>query len=444
MEKSMQLDYLDDTLTWSDLCLEKVAQRFGTPAFLYNIDKVICETDRMLEAAGDNDLLICFALKSNNNYYLLRQLAEKGIGADVVSGAELNLAVNAGIPVEKIVYAGVGKTEEEIRYALEQNIFMFNVESVDELKLINKVSSGLNKKAPVAFRVNPDIDAESHPYITTGLKQNKFGIGIETALEVFQYAKTMPFIDVKGIHVHIGSQIQKLSPFVDTVQSVRQLVLTLKSNGINIPVVDFGGGLGHDYYSDMKRLMPESLKQEQNVPREKCITIEDWISVITSGFRDTGIKVVVEPGRSLTAGAGILLIKALYLKENHGKKFIVCDTGMNDLVRPSLYQAYHGILPCRRSGGSFEFMDIVGPICESTDFFAKNRCFPHVVQGDILAVLSAGAYGSTLSSNYNMHLRPPEIVIHRGGIAVARRREVFSDLTETTIDNPDFISKKAF
>jgi diaminopimelate decarboxylase len=345
---------------------------------------------------------------------VLRLLAKNGCGADVVSGGELFLAKKAGIPSSKIVYAGVGKTDEEIAAALKASILMFNVESSDELKAIDRVAGKLKVKAPIALRVNPDIDPKTHPYISTGLKQSKFGIPIEDALEYYQLANKLNNVDVLGIHEHIGSQITTIRPFIDALKRVILLANNLRKEGIEIRNLDIGGGLGISYNNETPPL-PEDLSK-----------------AVLPLLEEGGFNLILEPGRSIAGNAGIFVTKVLYLKKNPDKEFVVVDGGMNDLLRPSLYEAFHDIRPVIKNSRKKVLSEIVGPICESGDFLAKNRMINRASQGDLLAVMSAGAYGFTMSSNYNSRPRVAEVLVKGSDFFVVKERETYKDLVRGT------------
>jgi diaminopimelate decarboxylase len=338
----------------------------------------------------------------------------------VVSGGELFRALKAGVPSKKIVYAGVGKTDDEIRYALKSKILMFNVESEDELRRIDAIAGEMRLKAPVALRINPDVDPETHPYISTGLKKHKFGLPIEDALEYYSLADSLKNIEVVGIHKHIGSQLTKISPFVDALKRILLLVDELTSQGIRIQYLDIGGGLGITYSDE--------------TPPDPAQLAKNLLPLLKG--RD--FTLIMEPGRSLVGNAGILVTKALYLKKGEEKEFVIVDAGMNDLMRPSLYGAYHHIQPVKKSRRDKVVADIVGPICESGDFLAKDREIPAVKQGELLAVMSAGAYGFTMSSTYNSRPRVAEVMVKGDQFDLVRKRETLQDLLKgETV--PEFI-----
>ncbi|MEK7308875.1 MAG: diaminopimelate decarboxylase, partial [Nitrospirota bacterium] len=400
--------------------IREIAGKTGTPLYIYSHKTLLRHLDAFKSSFNSYPHIICFALKANSNNALLRILAKKGCGADVVSGGELFIALKSGIPAKRIVYAGVGKTEEEIAYALKSKILMFNVESRDELITINNIAGNLGVKAPIALRVNPDISTHTHPYISTGLKKHKFGIPFESALENYRLASAMPNIKVLGIHKHIGSQITKISPFVDALKKLLLLARKLRSQGIEIKYMDIGGGLGIPY-------------NDETPPHPK-----DLAKAIVPLLKNQGFTLIMEPGRSIVGNAGILITKVLYLKEHHKKNFVIVDAGMNDLIRPSLYDAYHQILPVTKNNRTRILADIVGPICESGDFLARERKINRPAHGELLAVMSAGAYGFSMSSNYNSRTRGAEVLVKGKNFFVIRKREQYKDLING-IKIPEFL-----
>jgi diaminopimelate decarboxylase len=412
--------YKNSELYAEDVPVREIAAEVGTPFYIYSHNTLLRHFEAYNNAFNGQPHTICFALKANSNLTILKLLSQSGCGADVVSGGELHLAQKAGFPAEKTVYAGVGKTEEEIVQALKARILMFNIESSDEMLAINKIASGLNVKAPIALRVNPDIDPETHPYISTGLKESKFGIPIEEALENYRLARTLPNLEILGIHKHIGSQITTIRPFVDALKKVIVLADTLKTNGIEIKHIDMGGGLGIPYNNERPPHPAELSK------------------AILPLLKDKNFNLILEPGRSIAGNAGIFVSKVLYLKKHPEKEFVVVDGGMNDLLRPSLYNAYHNVLPVKKSSRKKVLSDIVGPICESGDFLAKNRELNRLSQGDLIAVMSAGAYGFTMSSTYNSRPRVAEVLVKGKEFFIIRERENYRDLTRG-INIPEFL-----
>lgn len=403
--------YKNSELYAEDVPIRRIAEKVGTPLYIYSHKTLLRHLNAYQNALKGYPHIICFALKANSNSSILRVLAREGSGADVVSGGELFIALKAGIPAKKIVYAGVGKTEEEIIYALRSRILMFNVESSDELRVIDRVAGKLRIKAPIALRVNPDIDPETHPYISTGLKKHKFGIPIEQALEHYKLASRLPNIVIVGIHKHIGSQITAVAPFVDALRRVLSFANTLKSSGIGIKYLDIGGGLGIPYDNDEPPPHPRELAK-----------------AILSQLERYNFTLIIEPGRSIVGNAGILITKVLYLKKGFDREFIIVDAGMNDLLRPSIYNAYHNVLPVVKKNRPMAFADIVGPICESGDFLAKDRRINRPLQGELLAVMSAGAYGFSMSSNYNARPRIAEVLVKGREFFIIRERETYKDL----------------
>ena len=403
--------YQHDSLFCEDIPIERMAKEHGTPCYIYSHATLTRHFQAFDQAFASVPHIIAFAMKANSNLAVLRLMALQGSGADIVSGGELFRALKAGIPPHKIVFAGVGKVHEEIKYALESDILFFNVESSAELQAIQEVAKGMGMQARVALRVNPDIDPQTHPYISTGMKKSKFGIGADRALEEFQQAASLSNIQVVGVHAHIGSQLTKISPFVDSLTKVLGLIRTLKDKRIPIQYLNIGGGLGITY-------------SDEAPPHPK-----DLAEAITPLLRESQCEIVMEPGRVIVGNAGILLTRVLYIKDTGAKKFAIVDAAMNDLIRPSLYEAHHDILPVRQlPNASEDVYDVVGPICESGDFLAQNRTMPSVQAGDLLAVMSAGAYAFTMASNYNSRPRVPEILVKDGESFVIRQRESYEDL----------------
>jgi diaminopimelate decarboxylase len=418
------ITYKENALICEDIPLKELAEEYGTPLYVYS-KKQITENYRSLRGAlGETNHLVCYALKANANHSILKLLAAEGAGADVVSVGELYLALKAGFPQDKIVFAGVGKREDEIEYALKQNIFSFNVESVAELHTISRVALRMGKKARIALRINPDIDAQSHPYITTGLQSTKFGIEASKAFEVFQYAASLSSLELVGIHTHIGSQITKVEPFIATANYVVGLVEKLREGGIHLTHIDFGGGFGVQYTN---AIVHEALPKEETPDNAVPAPTEFFVAALPI-LQQTGCSIWIEPGRSIIANAGVLITRVISVKENSTKKFVIIDGGMNDLLRPSLYQAYHQIVPVSIDTYEHEKVDIVGPICESSDFFARERLLAKTIAGDYLAVLTTGAYGFVLSSNYNGRPRPAEILVNGDRVRVIRPRQTMEEL----------------
>ncbi|MEW6584135.1 MAG: diaminopimelate decarboxylase [Nitrospirota bacterium] len=412
--------YRSGELFAEEVPVRKLAEKYGTPLYIYSHGTLLKHFNAYDEAFNDFPHIICFAVKANPNPALLRLFAKNGGGADIVSGGELFVALDSGIPSDKIVYAGVGKTEDEIRFALKSKILMFNVESEDELKEIDRIAGTTKTKAPIALRINPDIDPETHPYIATGLRKHKFGIPIEEALEYYRLASSLKNTSVVGVQKHIGSQITKVSPFVDALKRILILIDELNGKGITLQYLDIGGGLGISY-RDEEPPVPEDLARN--------------LIPLLKGRR---LKLIMEPGRSIVGNAGILVTKALYLKKGEKKEFVIVDAGMNDLIRPSFYDAYHHIQPAVKKRRNTIVCDVVGPICETGDFLARDRRIQRVERGDYLAVMSAGAYGFSMSSNYNSRPRAAEVMVRGKQHFLIRERETYDDLiTKTRM--PEFL-----
>ncbi len=412
--------YKNSELYAEGVPIRKIVKKVGTPLYIYSHKTLLRHLNAFKDSFDGYPHIICFALKANPNSALLKLLAKKGCGADVVSGGELFIALKAGIPAKKIVYAGVGKTEEEITYALKSRILMLNVESSEELRVINRIAGGLGVKAPIALRVNPDISTTTHPYISTGLNKHKFGIPIKNALEHYKLANRLPHIRILGIHKLIGSQITMVSPFVDALKKVLLLVQNLGSQGIEIKYLNIGGGLGIAY--------------DDEVPPYP----KDLAKAIIPLLKTYNSTLIIEPGRAIAGNAGILVTKVLYLKKYHKNEFVIVDAGMNDLLRPSLYNAYHRILPVLKNNRRRILADVVGPICESGDFFARGRTINQPIHGDLLAVMSTGAYGFSMSSNYNSRTRAAEVLVKEKDFIVIREREQYKDLIKG-IKIPEFL-----
>jgi diaminopimelate decarboxylase len=404
--------YKGNELYAEEVPVKLLAEKYGTPLYIYSYNTVLRHFRAYDDAYGSFPHIICYALKANTNGAVLKIIARNGGGADIVSGGELFRALRAGIPPEKIVYAGVGKTEAEIRAALQSNILMFNVESGDELREIDRVAGKMKTKARISLRVNPDIDAQTHAYISTGMKENKFGIAIEDALEHYRTASRLKNIEVIGLQKHIGSQITKIAPFVDAMKRILVLLDELKRRKFGIGYLDIGGGLGIPYL-DEKPPAPGELAQS--------------LLPLVNGRK---VMLIMEPGRSIVGNAGILVTRTLYLKKGEGKEFVIVDAGMNDLMRPSLYDAYHHIIPVVKNRRAQITADIVGPICESGDFFAKGRKVAKVNRGELLAVMSAGAYGMSMSSNYNSRPTVAEVMVKGRTHSLIRRRGTYDSLVE--------------
>lgn len=397
-------------LALDGLPLAEIAAEFGTPCYVYSAHAL---TDTFLEyrqAFAGLDPLICYAVKANSNLSVLRTFARLGAGCDIVSGGELARALAAGVPAGRIVFSGVAKTADEMRAALDAGIHCFNVESEAELHRLNAVAAESSRRAPVSLRINPDVDAKTHPYISTGLKDNKFGIAYAEARRIYGVAAGLPNLRVIGIDCHIGSQLTELTPFADALDRLLVLIDQLKADDIELEHIDMGGGLGIRYTDET----PPDVAEYARIIRER--------------LTGRALKLVLEPGRSLVGNAGLLLTRVEYLKPGEDKHFAIVDAAMNDLMRPALYQAYHGIVPVvPREGEPVQEYDVVGPVCESSDFLGKSRQLA-IGPGDLLAVLSAGAYGMTMSSNYNTRPRVAEVMVSDGRAKLVRRRETLDEL----------------
>jgi diaminopimelate decarboxylase len=404
--------YKDKCLFCEDVAVPDIAREVGTPFYLYShatLRHHFLTFDKAFEGV---DHLVCFAAKSNSNLAVLHLFGSLGGGLDIVSGGELFRGLKAGIPAERIVFSGVGKKEDEILYALESGILMFNVESFQELELIDRCAARLEKKAPVALRVNPDVDPRTHPYISTGLKKNKFGLNVKAVVEAYRSAQGRAHVECMGISCHIGSQVTEVAPFTDALTRIKDLVATLETLGIPISYLDLGGGLGITY--------------DQEAPPHP----REYGKAIMETLGEAPFTLILEPGRVIGGNAGILVTRVLYTKESEAKNFIVVDAAMNDLVRPSLYNAFHAIEPVVATEKTTVKADVVGPICETGDFLARDREMARVAPGDLLAVMSAGAYGFTMSSNYNSRPRAAEVMVKGDEFFPVRTRESYEDLVK--------------
>jgi len=414
-------EYRGEEYYVEDVPVKEIARSVGTPCYIYSYSVLRENFSVLRDAFSKIEALICYSVKANSNLAVLKTFANLGAGFDIVSGGELLRVLRAGGDPSKVVFSGVGKIEEEMEAAIRAGILFFNVESIEELYVLNGVARGLGKKARIALRVNPDIDPKTHPYISTGLKKSKFGIEIDKAVDVYRKAADMEGIEIVGLDAHIGSQIFDLSPFAASVKKLVNLAEALKGEGINIQYIDIGGGLGIRY------------KKEDVPPHPK-----DYANLIIKEVGGTNYKLLLEPGRWLVGNAGALLTTVLYTKEGTTKKFVIVDAAMNDLIRPAFYDSYHEIVPADRGMGKDETVDIVGPVCESGDFLAKDRKLPRVAKDDLLVVLSTGAYGFVMSSNYNTRPRVPEVMVKGREFFVVRERETYEDLIRgETI--PDFM-----
>ena len=408
-------EYRNGEMFAESVPLKRIAKEVGTPAYVYSLATLKRHFQVFDQAFAKVPHIVCFSVKANSNLALLRAFAKQGSGFDIVSGGELFRALKAGGDPKKIVFSGVGKKKEEIEYALNAGILMFNVESDEELTALNEIAGGVGKKAPISLRVNPDVDPQTHPYISTGMKKAKFGVDIKKSLDTYKKAVGLRHIDVVGVDCHIGSQLTSLTPFVDALAKVREyldrvLAGEMKKEGAQIRYLDLGGGLGINYNDETPPLP------------------QDYAKAIIGGLEGLDVTLILEPGRVIVGNAGILLTEVQYIKETETKKFVIVDAGMNDLIRPALYGSYQAIRPVVESRAESIVADIVGPICESGDFFAKDREIARPRRNDLLAVMSAGAYGFTMASNYNSHPKPPEVLVDGEQYYVVRKRETMEDL----------------
>jgi diaminopimelate decarboxylase len=404
----------ESPLCCGKVSLETLARRHGTPLYVYSADQIVERLTMFQQALEGRDHLVCYAVKANSALAILKLLADRGAGFDIVSGGELERVIAAAPEaVGRVVFSGVGKTAAEIDLALKAGILQFNVEAEAELELLAARAAKLKIKARFALRVNPDVFADTHPYISTGLREHKFGIDIRQALRIYQSAARKRWLEPYGVSFHIGSQIRSATPFGAAMQRVSKLVGQLKRQGIELKAVDAGGGLGIDYHGG-------SFDAAAKV-REYTEAINESLS----GFEG---KLLMEPGRFLVAQAGALIARVLQVKKNGKKTFVITDAAMNDLIRPALYQAYHDVVPVKPRAGRAQTVDVVGPVCETGDFFAHDRKLPPIEPGDLVAVLDAGAYGMAQSSNYNTRLRPAEVLVEGAKSRLIRRRETMADL----------------
>lgn len=415
-------NYRDGILYCEDVPLDLIGRKVGTPVYIYSYQHLVDRFEEVERAWSRRRHLVCFSLKSNSNLAVVRTLIGAGAGIDVLSGGELYRALRAGASPSKIVFAGVGKTEREIAEALRAGILFFTVESVPELGVINRVAGGMGKVAPVAFRVTPDVDPKTHKYITTGKADNKFGLDPEVALDCYRQCRELSHVNPVGIHMHIGSQILLTGPYREGVEKLIDLVRRLKEEGISLKYLDIGGGMGVSYRG------------------EEAPSARDYAAALAPLLRGLRLTVILEPGRFLTGNAGVLLVRVIYLKKKARKNFIIVDGAMNDLIRPALYQAHHQIVPVRPGEEKNLRADVVGPVCESGDFLGKSRLMPAPAPGDFLAVMSAGAYGYVMSSNYNSRPRSAEVMIKGDQYRVVRKRETYQDLVRGE-KLPDFLEK---
>jgi diaminopimelate decarboxylase len=432
--------YRDGGLHCEEVDLTQVAQAFGTPVYLYSEGTVLDHYQRLDQALAPLDHLICYAVKANSNRAILKLLANAGAGFDIVSGGELFRVLAAGGDARKCTFAGVGKSHEEIEYALEQRVYSLNVESEAELEYIDQIAGAKNLRAPIALRINPDVDPHTHEYISTGSQENKFGIAIDQARAVYENAAKMRNIDIVGVQMHIGSQITEAEPFADAIRKVAPLAAELKSK-YALQFFSIGGGLGIVYESSFASGSREWWSSSARTNQKKQpLSIQRYVETILPPLRELNLRILLEPGRLLVGNAGVLLTRVRYLKRTGQKKFAIVDAGMNDLIRPALYHSYHEIVPVNESSvgeskrGKMEKIDIVGPVCESGDFFALDREMPAVHEGDLLAIMSAGAYGFVMASNYNSRPLPAEALVRGDQFALIRKRQELKELIQDEVD----------
>jgi diaminopimelate decarboxylase len=422
--------YHDGQLHCEAVDLQSVAEKFGTPLYVYSAGTIQDHYRRLDSALAEISHLICYAVKANSNRAILNLLSRDGAGFDIVSGGELFRVLAAGGDAQKCTFAGVGKSQEEIEYALEQDVLSFNVESEAELAYIDRIARSKDMRAPIALRVNPDVDAGTHRYVSTGRSENKFGIALDRAEEVYERASQMPNIRIRGVQMHIGSQITHAEPFVEAIRKITPLILELKE----CHALDFfsvGGGIGIVYESSFASGSGDWWSEKDRVAATTSLplTIHDYVAAILPPLREIGLRVLLEPGRLLVGNAGVLLTRVRYIKQTEHKKFVIVDAGMNDLIRPALYQSYHEIVPVREAiGAARESVDVVGPVCESGDFFAQDRALPEMKEGDLVALMSAGAYGFVMASNYNSRPLPAEALVQGDNFSLIRRRQTMEDL----------------
>ena len=425
--------YRDGKLHCEDVDLARVAEKFGTPLYVYSAGTILDHYTRLDAALAPLDHLIWYAVKANSNRAILKLLADADAGFDIVSGGELFRVLRAGGDPAKCTFAGVGKSREEIEFACEQGVYSFNVESESELEQIDQIAGEKNLRAPIALRANPDVDPHTHEYISTGSRENKFGIALGQLLAVYEGAAKMRNIEIVGVQMHIGSQITEAEPFASAIRKTTPLVRELKSKyGINF--FSNGGGMGIIY---RRALESGSGKWWHDHGGESsAFSIRDYADAIVPPLRDLGIRILVEPGRFLVGSAGVLLTRVRYIKQTAEKKFAIVDAGMNDLIRPALYHSYHEIAPVKEPSKSpnLEKIDIVGPVCESGDFFALDREMPEVHEGDLLAIMSAGAYGFVMASNYNSRPSPAEALVHGDKVSLIRERQTWEDLVRGEVE----------
>ncbi len=423
--------YRDGELYCEGVDLARVAESFGTPVYVYSAGTILDHYTRLDAALGSLDHLICYAVKANSNRAILKLLADAEAGFDIVSGGELFRVLAAGGDPAKCTFAGVGKSRQEIEYALEQRVYSFNVESESELECIDRIAGAKNLRAPIALRVNPDVAAHTHEYISTGSRENKFGIALDQVSAVYERAAKLRNIEIVGVQMHIGSQVTEAEPFASAIKKVTPIVRNLKSK-YGIKFFSIGGGMGIIY----QRALESGTGKwwHDHGGDRSAFSVHDYAAAIVPPLRELDVRILVEPGRFLLGNAGVLLTRVRYIKKTATKKFAIVDAGMNDLIRPALYQSYHEIVPCRASlSDAVEKIDIVGPVCESGDFFALDRGMAELHEGDLLAIMSAGAYGFVMASNYNSRPLPAEVLVRGDKFALIRKRQTWEDLVRGEI-----------
>jgi len=430
--------YRDGKLHCEDVDLIGVAEKFGTPLYVYSTETILDHYTRLDAALAPLDHLICYAVKANSNRAILKLLADAGAGFDIVSGGELYRVIAAGGDPARCTFAGVGKSREEIEFALEQGVYSFNVESEAELEYIDRIASVKNLRARIALRANPDVDPRTHEYVSTGSRENKFGIALDQLPVVYERAAKMRNIEIVGVQMHIGSQIIEAEPFASAIKKAAPIVRELKSN-YGIKFFSIGGGMGIIYRRALESGSGKWWHDHGGEP--SAFSVRDYAEAIVPPLSDLGIRILVEPGRFLVGNAGVLLTRVRYIKHTAEKKFAIVDAGMNDLIRPALYQSYHEIVPVKEpitsrstSKNKTEKIDIVGPVCESGDFFALDREMPELHEEDLLAIMSAGAYGFVMASNYNSRPLPAEALVHGDKVSLVRRRQNWEDLFRDEVE----------
>jgi diaminopimelate decarboxylase len=428
--------YHNGSLHCEGVNLERVAEKYRTPLYVYSAGTILDHYRRLNSALSEIDHLICYAVKANSNRTIINLLSREGAGFDIVSGGELFRVLAAGGDPQRCTFAGVGKSQEEIEYALDQRVLSFNVESEAELAYIDRIARSKGVRAPIALRVNPDVDAGTHRYVSTGRNENKFGIALGRVAEVYERAAQMPNIAIRGVQIHIGSQITEAAPFAEAITKITPLILRLRER-YPLEFFSVGGGIGIVYESSFASGSGDWWSEKDRVRATTTLplTIHDYVAAILPLLRAIGLRVLLEPGRLLVGNAGVLLTRVRYIKRTEHKKFVIVDAGMNDLIRPALYQSYHEIVPVREAQDSTrESVDVVGPVCESGDFFAQDRQLPEMKEGDLVALMSAGAYGFVMASNYNSRPLPAEALVQGESFSLIRRRQTMEDLVREECD----------